>query len=219
MKPSRLLFFLFPISIMVLVMSCSDRSPTSKGVYMLLDTSGTYAQELTKAQNIINYLVVTLQPGDSLGVARIDSGSFSEKDIISKVTFDVRPSVTNNQKRVFVQKIDEFIKDVKSSSYTDISGGLLQAIEYLNETGSGKKTILIFSDLEEELAKGHVRDFALQLDGFDVVALNVTKLRSDIIDPKEYLDRQEEWRAKVEAGGGTFRMINDLENLEKILAI
>ncbi|MCK4910269.1 MAG: hypothetical protein KAR83_01440, partial [Thermodesulfovibrionales bacterium] len=43
------------------------------GVYMLFDTSGTYTQELDKAQSIINYLLGTLAPGDSLAVARIDS--------------------------------------------------------------------------------------------------------------------------------------------------
>ena len=45
----------------------------------------------------------TLNPGDALAVARIDTGSFSEKDIIAKATFDDRPSVSNEQKRVFVK--------------------------------------------------------------------------------------------------------------------
>jgi len=125
--------------------------------------------------------------------------------------------MTTNQKRVFAQKIDEFVKDVKSSPYTDISGGILQARDWLNETGSGKKTILIFSDMEEELPKGHVRDFPLELRGIKVVALNVTKLRSDIIDPREYLDRLAEWQTKVESGGGSWLVINDLERLEPIL--
>ena len=40
---------------------------------MLLDTSGTYAKEVSKAQNIANFLLGTLQSGDSLGLARIDS--------------------------------------------------------------------------------------------------------------------------------------------------
>ena len=36
---------------------------------MLLDTSGTYKKELKRAEAIINYLLGTLQPGDSLAVA------------------------------------------------------------------------------------------------------------------------------------------------------
>jgi hypothetical protein len=202
----------------ILLAGCTDTTSRSKGIYMLVDTSGTYAQELKKAQSILNYLLGVLQPGDTLAVARIDTGSFSEKDIIAKVTFDERPSVTNNQKRAFMQDIDKFVKSVKSSPYTDISGGILQAIEYLNEANQGKKYILIFSDLKEELAKGHVRDVPFQLDGFNVIALNVTKLRQDIRDPKIYMNRKEEWHVKVVNGGGKWRVINDLERLDNIFA-
>jgi hypothetical protein len=200
----------------MLIAGCSDPKSHSKGVYMLLDTSGTYAPELKKAQSIINYLLGVLQPGDTLAVARIDTGSFSEKDIIVKVTFDERPSVANNQKRSFQQKIDTFVSTVKSSNYTDIAGGILQAIEYLDEQGSGQKFILIFSDLKQELAKGYKRDIPFQLKGFNVIALNVTKLRMDNIDPKKYQGRVEKWRSDVESGGGNWRRINDLENLDQI---
>jgi hypothetical protein len=206
------------VSISLLLSGCADTTSHSQGVYMLLDSSGTYKQEVKKAQAIINYLLGTLQPGDSLAVARIDSASFSEKDIISKMTFDRRPSVTNQQKRLFKQKVDEFVATVKGSAFTDITGGILQAVEYLNETGSGKKYVLIFSDLKEELVKGQIRDFPIQLSGCRVVALNVTKLRSDNVDPREYYKRVEAWQARVEAGGGYWRVLNDLERLDTILA-
>jgi len=202
----------------VLAACSSETVPQNRGVYMLVDTSGTYAQELVKAQHIINFTLSKLDPGDSFAVASVDTGSFSEKDIIARVSFDDRPSRANQQKRKFRQEVDTYVKGVKPSPYTDITGGILQAIEFLNEAGTGKKTILIFSDLKEELKKGYIRDIPLQLNGFDVVALNVTKLRTDNIDPREYLDRLEEWRKKVEAGGGTWRVINDLERLEPILA-
>jgi len=189
----------------------------SKGVYMLLDTSGTYAVELKKAQSILNYLLGTLNSGDTLAVGRIDTGSFSEKDIIAKVTFDNRPSVANNQKRAFQKKIDDFIVQNKTSNYTDISGGILQAIEFLNESGAQQRFVLLFTDLQEELAKGHIRDVPFQLGGFNLIALNVTKLREDIRDPKNYLSRVEEWRGKTENAGGKWRLVNDLERLDGIL--
>lgn len=151
-----------------------------------------------------------------MAVARIDSGSFSEKDIVAKMTFDKRPSVANQQKRLFKQKIDSFVQTAKGSAYTDITGGVLQSVEFLNEAGAGQKYILIFSDLKEELVKGHVRNFPIQVDGCNVVALNVTKLRSDNVDPREYYKRVEDWRARVEAGGGNWRIVNDLERLENI---
>lgn len=199
--------------------SCSDEVvvPNTRGVYMLMDTSGTYTKELKQAQRVINYILSELGPGDSFAVARVDTGSFSEKDIVSKVTFQDRPSMSNQQKRVFREKIDKFVKTVKGSSYTDITGGILQGIEFLNEAGTGHNTILIFSDLKEELRKGYKRDIPLSVTGYSVVALNVTKLRSDNIDPREYLDRLEAWRLKVESGGGEWRVINDMARLEKIL--
>lgn len=210
--------YAFALVLCILMTGCTDMKNHSTGVYMLLDTSGTYAVELQKAQKILNYLLGVLAPGDTLAVARIDTGSFSEKDIVSKVTFDERPSVSNNQKRAFMQQIDTFVNSVKSSPYTDISGGILQAIEYLNEAGSGKKYVLIFSDLKEELAKGYKRDIPFQLPDFNIIALNVTKLRGDNIDPKEYMARVEDWRDKVEKGGGQWGMINDLERLDNIFA-
>lgn len=202
----------------LLVIGCSSEDvPHNKGVYMLLDTSGTYTEELNKAQLIINYTLAKLNPGDTFAVARVDTGSFSEKDIVAKVTFDDRPSMANRQKLKFRDDIDRFVKTVRPSAYTDITGGMLQAIEYLNEAGVGKKTVLIFSDLKEELKKGYVRDIPLQVGGFDVVALNVTKLRSDNIDPREYMDRLSMWQARVESGEGTWRVINDMERLESVI--
>lgn len=200
------------------MVGCLQKVDRSKGVYMLMDTSGTYVDELDKAKAIINYLLGTLQPGDTLAVGRIDTGSFSEKDIVAKVTFDSRPSMANHQKRAFQKKVSDFVTKVDRSDYTDISGGILQATEYLNEAGSAKKYILIFSDLQEELAKNHVRDVPFQLNGFEVIALNVTKLREDIRDPKNYLQRKKQWRKKTEDGNGQFRVINDLERLDNIFA-
>jgi hypothetical protein len=212
-------------SFCLMMTSCSDsgtdevNTGTGKGVYLLLDTSGTYTKELKKAQQIINYLMGTeLGPGDSLVVARIDSGSFSEKDIVAKVTFDARPSVSNNQKKVFAETVDKFVKTVRGSKYTDISGGLLQAIEYLNEVGVAEKHVLIYSDLKEELPKGFVRDMNFNLKRFKVRALNVTKLRTDNVNPQEYMDRLKEWSVRVEQGGGEWIVINDLER-EDALAL
>ncbi|HEX7046323.1 MAG TPA: VWA domain-containing protein [Gammaproteobacteria bacterium] len=202
----------------VLLAACSQGSTMhNRGVYMLLDTSGTYTEELDKAQQIISYVLTRLNPGDAFAVARIDTGSFSEKDIIAKVVFDDRPSAANQQKRVFQEEIKSFVESVRSAPYTDITGGVLLATEYLNEHPSGQKTILVFSDMKEDLAEGFIRDIPFALDGIEVVAVNVTKLRSDNLDPREYMDRLESWQQRVEDGGGTFRVINDLDRLEQLL--
>ncbi len=197
--------------------ACSEPTPQNRGVYLLLDTSGTYTEELRKAQQIINVILTRLDPGDSFAVARIDTGSFSEKDIVAKATFDDRPSVANKEKRQFRDAINTFVKRVRPARYTDITGGLLQASEYLTEKNPGNKTILIFSDLAEDLKKGYIRDISLPLDGFNVVALNVTKLRSDNVDPRDYMNRLNDWQGRVESGGGAWQVINDLDRLDNVL--
>jgi hypothetical protein len=184
---------------------------------MLLDTSGTYNEELDKAEQIIRFTLSKLDATDSFAVARIDTGSFSEKDIVAKASFDDRPSAVNRQKRLFAQQVSDFVDNADPSPYTDITGGLLQAVEFLNEKGTGNKTILIFSDLKEDLEAGYIRDIDVELEGFEVIALNVTKLRSDNIDPREYLGRLEEWQGRVEKTGGHWRVINDLDGLEGLL--
>jgi len=209
------------ITLLFTLTACSSDGepvPDTRGVYMLMDTSGTYTQELEQARRVINFTLSELKPGDSFAVARVDTGSFSEKDIVTKATFDSRPSVSNEQKRIFQANITSFLKDVKSSTHTDITGGILQAVEYLNETGAGHKTILVFSDMKEDLREGYVRDeIPLSLSGYRVVALNVTKLRADNVDPRNYLDRLDSWKQRVESGGGEWKVLNDLERLESLL--
>lgn len=204
-------FFLAALAHVLVACGSGEQINYERGVYLLLDTSGTYTEELEKAQQIINYLLSSLESGDTFVVARIDSGSFSEKDIVAKVELDSRPSTANKQKREFAAEIETFVQNVNSSAYTDISGGLLQAIEYLNEAEVGSKHIFIFSDLKEELPADFVRDFDFSLDGFQVKALNVTKLRSDNVNPAEYMQRVADWQTRVTQGGGEWGMVNDLD--------
>ena len=199
--------------------ACDKPQSKARAVYLLLDTSGTYTAEMDKAQKIINYLLATLDSGDSIAIARIDSGSFSEKDIVAKVTLDDRPSTANEQKRLFKASIDEFVSATRQGSrHTDITGGMLQASEFLQETGAGEKYVLIFSDLEEDLQQGHIRDFPISLPDIHVVALNVTKLRTDNIDPRDYLNRLDLWERRVNEAGGSWGVINDLERMDRLIA-
>jgi len=206
------------LTAVVVLTGCPQQAPPSRGVYLLMDTSGTYTQELDKAERIISFILAKLNPGDSFAVGRIDTGSFSEKDILARATFADRPSVANQQKRQFREEIKDFVADVESASHTDITGGVLQATEWLDEVDAGQKVVLIFSDLKEDLPEGYVRDVSLELASFDVVALNVTKLRSDIVDPKEYLGRLDAWEERVEDAGGDWRVINDLDHMKGLFS-
>ncbi len=212
------IFFSLSVSVVILLTvlaGCSD-TRSKRAVYVLVDTSGTYSQQFDKVQGVMRYMLGTLLPGESLALARIDSGSFSEQDIVARMTFDLRPSMANAQKRAFLESIDSFGSSITPSKYTDITGGILQAIEYLNETRATDKYILIFSDLKEEIKQGQVRDFPINFNGTRVVAINVTKLNSDNVDPREYQARLEDWSVRVEQGNGSWKLINDLNRLDSI---
>jgi hypothetical protein len=198
--------------------SCTDQRRHAHAVYLLVDTSGTYAEEIDKAQLIVNYLLGSLQSGDSLAVARVHNRSFSEKDIIAKATFDGRPSQANAQKRVFRDQVAAFTKTARGSTYTDITGGLIQGGMFLNETGAGRKTLLIFSDMQEDLDKATIRNFPIDLKDIRVVAVNVVKLKTDNVDPRRYMGRLEQWHKRVaDAGASEWHVINDIEHLDALL--
>ena len=208
------------LGVLLLIVACGPETNHNQAVYMLVDTSGTYARESGKAQQVVNYLLGTLNPGDALAVGRVKSRSFSEKDIVAKVSLGKDPLAANAQKRAFSEQIAEFAKttkDTRGSRYTDITGGILQAAEFLNESQAGRKTILIFSDMQEELDYKTVRDFPIRLDGIRVVALNVTKLGTDNVDPRRYIDRLQWWEKRARtAGASDWKVVNDMEHLDRI---
>ena len=189
----------------------------ARAVYVLLDVSGSYNQKLDGANPVINYLLGTLNSGDTMTVAKIDSASFTEKDVVAKVTFDDRPSVANEQKRALRVRLDEFFKDRQPSAHTDVSGALLQAGQQLDETGAGRRYIMIFSDMDQDLPKGYVRNTKLPLQGAEVLAMDVTKERADNINPQRYLDRLDHWKQVVSADGGRWQVVNDMDRLDRII--
>ncbi len=204
----------------LLIVACGPTVNHNQAVYVLVDTSGTYAAETGKAQGVVNYLLGTLNPGDALAVGQVKSRSFSEKNIVAKVSLAKDPLAANQQKRTFSGQISDFTKTAqgaKGSRYTDITGGIIQAAEYLNETQAGRKTIVIFSDMQEELDYKTVRDIPIKLDGIRVVALNVSKLETDNVDPRRYLDRLQWWEKRTRtAGASDWKVVNDLEHLDRI---
>jgi hypothetical protein len=178
---------------------------------------------LSKGQAMVNYLLGTINPGDSLAIGQVKSRSFSEKNIVAKVSIGKDPLAANTQKRAFSQQFADFAKTpefAKGSRYTDITGGIIQAAEYLNETQAGRKTIVIFSDMQEELDNKTVRSIPIKLDGIRLVAVNVTKLSTDNVDPRRYLDRLAWWEKRARsAGASDWKVVNDMEHLDRIFKV
>jgi len=98
---------------------------------------------------------------DSFAVARIDTASFTEKNIIAKATFDDRPSTANQQKRAFASRVEKFVDESRSAPYTDITGGPAAGDRVSQREEAGPQEILIFSDMKEELAKVTCATFRL----------------------------------------------------------
>jgi hypothetical protein len=213
-KPLAMILLTFTI----LLNGCADTTSRSCSVYLLMDTPGNHGGNSDRQQPVIRYLLGTLQPGDSLAVARIDGGSFSQKDIVAKMSFDRRLSIANQQKRLFRKKVDQFFASEKGSRSTDVSGGILQAVTYLHKTGAGHEYILILSDLKEELAGGHVLDFPIQLGGCKIIWLNVIGIQKDSTDAGHYSNWLKAWEKRIKTGGGQWQVVNDLKDLGAVLA-
>jgi len=198
---------LIAVSLMLFTVSCNNSKGFTRAVYMLVDTSGTYIKEMNRANKIIRALVTAMEPGDAFMLARIDSDSFSEKDVIINVTFNSRSSRANAQKIQLIKHVDKFIKNVKSSRYTDITGGVLQAVEYLKRSNAANKSLIIFSDLKEDLKKNQFRNVKIDFSEISVVSVNVTKLKSDSRDPRKYYKRLKYWSSQVEKTKGEWQVI------------
>lgn len=189
-------------------------------IYMVVDTSGTYAKQARKAGNVLKWLLINSNPGDTLALAKITSRSYSEKNIVAKVSLERVPSKANAQRKGFAKEIDKFARTTihnRGSAYTDISGALILATEFLKETGASKQTIVIFSDMQQELGKGTKRDFKFPVKGVDIVVINDIKLRTDNIDPRRYKNRMDAWETKLMEGGAeSWTVITDMEKVAEV---
>lgn len=204
----------------LLASGCADSGRYASAVCALVDVSGTYAEETASVARIVNSgILPSLLPGDSLFLIAIDSDSYDEDNLKASVTLDPRPSRANAQKLGFARQMESFVETAERSQFTDISGAIMLCGDYLEGTGAGTEVILVFSDLQEELPPGVNREFpADELDGVDVVPMNVIKLRADNVEPAAYRGRLKAWEKKVLAAGGRrFQVAVDATKLEEFL--
>ncbi|QKT04957.1 VWA domain-containing protein [Ectothiorhodospiraceae bacterium 2226] len=199
---------------------CGEPVNNSRAAFVLIDISSDYAGELQKAQTLTNYLLANLESGDSLGIGFIDNSSFTERNIIARATFDHRPSVTTRQKREVRAQLDAFVQRFRvPSHHSDITGGVLLASDYLNETKAGQRYLFILSDLHEDLPPWLNRSVGVNLEAIEVIAVNVKRQRRDNNDPQAYRQRLAGWQQRVEESGGQWRVVNDLARLESAVVL
>ena len=200
---------------------CNDEARYDQAICVLIDESGTYADQKNEVVRILKREVLpSMEPGDTLLVIRIDGESYEKDNVEALVTLDPRPSRANQQKLGMAQKLDKMARESKRSRHTDIPGAMMLAGEYLSELASGSRVMLVFSDMEEDLAPGTERTLSKnEFTGIHVVAMNVKRLGADNADPAIFRNRLASWERRIlEAGGSSWKTFNDSTKLAAFLA-
>lgn len=201
---------------LLLAGACADSRSHARATCVLVDVSGTYADQRQEVVRIVKRgLLPKVRPGDSFILIRIDEESYGKQNVEATVTFDSQPSHANAQKLALAGKLDRFAASRARARHTDISGALLLAAEYLRETRAGRKSIVIFSDLKEELPRGARRTLGPgEFRGVDILAMNVKRLASDNLDPAGYRKRLGDWGTRLaRAGAASWKVVLDPEEL------
>ncbi len=200
--------------------ACSDERRYDQAICVLIDESGTYADEKAEVVKILKSEVLpAMVPGDTLVVIRIDAKSYEKDNVETIVTLDRRPSRANAQKLAIAQTLDRMVARKQRAPYTDIPGAMMLGGEYLRELASGSRVMLIFSDMEEDLAPGTQRELTeWELERTWVAAMNVKRLGSDNADPRRFRSRLAAWEQRVlDAGGLGWRTFMDASKLKDYL--
>src|SRR5206468_4683849 len=78
------------------LIGCTDVSADAHATCVLIDVSGTYADEVPAAIQLVKLAVLPrVTTGHSLVAATIDDDSYDKRNLIAVMTADARPSVAN----------------------------------------------------------------------------------------------------------------------------
>jgi len=220
-KLCRFISAILLATLVLVAAACEDGKRYDQALCILIDVSGTYADQRKEVVRIVKSEVLpNLEPGDTLLVLRIDGESYDKDNLEVLTTLDARPSRANVEKLGIAQRLDEMAVRQVAARHTDIPGAMMLGGEYLRELDSGSRVMLIFSDMEEDLAPGTERK--LRSDEFaatHVVAMNVKHLRSDNVDPDALRSRLASWEKRVLASGALdWRTIMDPTKLGDYLS-
>ena len=200
--------------------ACTSNRNYAQAVCALVDVSGTYADQKAEVVNVIKRgILPKLMPGDSLYVIRIDDESYKKDNVVADVSLDVRPSRANAQKLTFARNLEDFAHRPMRAQHTDIRGAMMLGAEYLKESGAGIRTLVVFSDMEEDLPKGVKRELASdEFSGMRVLAMNVKKLSADNANPTAYRARLAGWKQQVTSHGAKeFQVVLEPDRLDELL--
>jgi hypothetical protein len=205
----------------LVICACSDASNYEQAIAVLIDVSGTYANEKGEVARIVKREILpNLVPGDTIAIVRVDSESYQKDNMEALVTLDRRPSRANAQKLQLAEQLDAFAELADESKYTDIRGAMMLAADYLSEVEAQSRVILVFSDMQEDLPPGAKRAFKEdEFKGIQVIAVNVKQLGSDTADPEAFRKRLSSWERDLQkARASGWRTVMDSAKLAPLLA-
>jgi hypothetical protein len=208
------------LALLALGLSCSSGAQYAHAIVALVDVSGTYADQKAEVVNVIRKgLLPKMTPGDTLVVIRIDDESYRKQNVEASVTLDVRPSQANAQKVALAKALEAFQKRPVHTQHTDIRGAMMLGAEYLRESNAGRRTMVVFSDMEEDLPQGVKREMAPdELKGVSVLAMNVKRLAHDNANPAAYRQRLAGWEKQLMGHGAQkFKVVLDPEKLSELI--
>ncbi|MBW2723843.1 MAG: hypothetical protein JRE71_05600, partial [Deltaproteobacteria bacterium] len=155
---SRVIGTLLLLAVALAATACEGGKRYEQAVCILIDVSGTYADQREEVVRIVKSEVLpSMEPGDTLLVLRIDGESYEKDNLEVLVTLDARPSRANAEKLGIAQRLDAMAQRKEKARHTDIPGAMMFGGEYLRELTAGSRVMLIFSDMEEDLAPGTQR--------------------------------------------------------------
>lgn len=211
---------LFALLTSVIVASCSDNKAYETSYCTLVDISGTYSSQKKSVVNIVKAgILPQMIPGDSLFFVKIDSNSYAEENLVTKLTLDYKPTQANSQKLAISKTLDKFGSGKAKSRLTDISGAMMLCSDYLKKTQSGTQIMFVFSDMKEELPAGVKRKFAKdEFEGMHLAAMNVIKLKKDSKDPEIYRKRLRKWEKRItDAGADNWSTLLDATKIQEFI--
>lgn len=202
----------------LLIGGCGLVTSTNKSVFVLVDVSGTYANNLDDAILSTRLLTSKLQTNDWIGFAQISSCSFSDDGLIVRERLPSVPSQSASAKTRVFSRLNEYRDGVSATNYTDIKGALIYAANELNNSGEGAKFIVVYSDMVEDVSPDcQTQNLKIDLSGITVVASNVTKLKSDESDPQAYFERLKVWENFVENSGGDWVLTSSTDQISELI--
>jgi hypothetical protein len=163
-------------------------------ICVLLDISGSYAEEARRAVPSIGVIINSMQSNDRLTVGTIQTCSFSNDGVIVDRTFPAAPEEVFRSRVQVFQRIQSFFRNPDiATDYTDIRGGVLFSAQTLTGAEALRRVLIIASDLVETPSPGCGAPSSIRLDGIDVIFASVTRTEADRRSPDAYAERIAFW--------------------------